>query len=1061
MPSPFALSATTLIDMGYSPMPVGVAGPEDWNPSGKEPGRLDANRDGDPEWYRLKGWNAFCKMQARPATVAYWSTWPDAGVCVATGFNNLVAVDIDRDEMIADIVAVLPDAMVGKVGKRGATYLFRSAEPMPSKNYRDGDGRGLIDFLSSGKQTVVPPTHHPDTGRPYEWLTPATLLNTPITSLPVFTDAHRIEMERVLRDHGWRAPEPAQPRREAVARTAAHDDNDGLWHDDSNTVALANLSAWVPELGLPRMRANGVGYRAVAPWRTSSSGRAEAQRSSNLSFHPTGIEDFGSGEKWTPIRVVAKARGIPNPAAVAWLRKRLGLPEERLILANAGTVKPTYPDRAVPLDDATVELRSTLGGFEAEMKTWRAYRNQALIKPPLIHRKPPVWGVKIETGGGKSHQATRKVAEWTKRGWRLAYVTSRIKNSDDVARDLTPLGIKAQIYRGREQDDPSAPDETMCRNLPAARAAIALGLSVHPAVCMRRIDGEMVRCPFAAVCGHEKQREATPDVWVITSASLAYERPDFIGELDGLVIDEKFHDKAIGDPVEIDTTGLWRAKIELCSDEEHDFLSDMRAKLRAVVEDNGNGPLSRTVLDRHQVFAHAALRAATLEQRRVTPDVLRPGLKESGLNLAIHRHAARNKLARDVGELWNEIATFMTFDQPLSGRITVDKTSLRLTPLRTFHPSWLAPMIVLDATLTTSGVLDAAVFGDEITGIPTTVTPKADISIQWPDYVSVRQVLIAPVAMNRLGLGERAKRHPRNERDILRFIRQLAALVAPARLGVISYLGLRDRFVGQVPSNVRWMHFGATSGSNDFETVAGLVVIGRWWISPEKVEATASVLAGYPVKPIGEEYRKRTGGIRMTDGSTVAATVEYHPDPFAEAVRRGVTEDELLQAVGRLRPHRRSGACFLDIVGDVVLPVTVDEVVEWDTIKPGAEADMMAEGVVLTNVADAKKAFGLKDWGARGVGGIVIGGTHKETTDSSAFRTFRYQKAGSGQKEYEGWYLPGILPGGETALRAWLEAKLGPLAVLTVEWVKARDSAATRAMFARIGEMWWGEAKGR
>jgi hypothetical protein len=33
------------------------------------------------------------------------------------------------------------------------------------------------------------------------------------------------------------------------------------------------------------------------------------------------------------------------------------------------------------------------------------------------------------------------------------------------------------------------------------------------------------------------------------------------------------------------------------------------------------------------------------------------------------------------------------------------------------------------------------------------------------------------------------------------------------------------------------MHFGATSGLNDFETVAGLVVIGRWWLPPDKVEA--------------------------------------------------------------------------------------------------------------------------------------------------------------------------------------------------------------------------------
>ncbi|MET4442836.1 hypothetical protein ABIB75_001097 [Bradyrhizobium sp. GM2.2] len=146
------------------------------------------------------------------------------------------------------------------------------------------------------------------------------------------------------------------------------------------------------------------------------------------------------------------------------------------------------------------------------------------------------------------------------------------------------------------------------------------------------------------------------------------------------------------------------------------------------------------------------------------------------------------------------------------------------------------------------------------------------------------------MSMGALGIGEKAKPHPRNERDIFRYIAQRAALIAPARLGVISYLGIEERFAGQVPANVSWMHFGATSGLNDFETVAGLVVIGRWWLSPDKVEARASVFAGYPVKPIGEFYRKRTGGIRMTEGPVIAARLSViptiSPRPSAVASRR-------------------------------------------------------------------------------------------------------------------------------------------------------------------------------
>jgi hypothetical protein len=97
---------------------------------------------------------------------------PEAGVCIATGFNNLIAIDIDDEELVAPILAVLPSVMVAKRRQWGQTIFVRSIEPMPSTPYNG-----------------------PDLGRPYEWLTPATLLNTPLEALPVFTDAHREAME--------------------------------------------------------------------------------------------------------------------------------------------------------------------------------------------------------------------------------------------------------------------------------------------------------------------------------------------------------------------------------------------------------------------------------------------------------------------------------------------------------------------------------------------------------------------------------------------------------------------------------------------------------------------------------------------------------------------------------------------------------------------------------------------------------------------------------------------------------------------------------------------------
>ena len=47
----------------------------------------------------------------------------------------------------------------------------------------------------------------------------------------------------------------------------------------------------------------------------------------------------------------------------------------------------------------------------------------------------------------------------------------------------------------------------------------------------------------------------------------------------------------------------------------------------------------------------------------------------------------------------------------------------------------------------------------------------------------------------------------------------------------------------------------------------------------------------------------------------------------------------------------------VDLLTDVVLPVTVHEVLQWDDIRPTRHDAMLAAGVVLENAADMAKAF--------------------------------------------------------------------------------------------------------
>jgi hypothetical protein len=160
-----------------------------------------------------------------------------------------------------------------------------------------------------------------------------------------------------------------------------------------------------------------------------------------------------------------------------------------------------------------------------------------------------------------------------------------------------------------------------------------------------------------------------------------------------------------------------------------------------------------------------------------------------------------------------------------------------------------------------------------------------------------------------------------------------AAMAYPADIGLITYKGLLEKLQGKLPKNVTvTAHFGALAGLNSMERVAGLIVIGRPYIKPAAAEAKAEVFGGRPVVAMGKYYGRRPVVVQLATGAEHRGHIDYHAHAMAETHRSQGTERGLLQAVGRLRPHRRSAPCFLDIVSDVLLPVPVHESASWGDV---------------------------------------------------------------------------------------------------------------------------------
>src|SRR5262245_25504877 len=298
--------APQLIAGGYFPLPIapGTKAPHRYIPS-------------EQRFELLSGW------QERPEPIL--TPQPGAGISVRCG-NGLVAIDYDDDDAALKVSEALGGSPIGKAGKRAWTDFYYADFEVVSENVTDADGVLMLQILSAGRQTVIPPSIHMDTGEPYRYHNGRSLTDTPKTELPPLPRDFR---ERILA-LGYLAPgvkdaKPQQQTEEPRHQEAADDEGP---FQALNRLALKDLVAWVPALDLYRChRRPGphASYEAVATWRPSTTGNPPEKRKLNLKISGKhGIKDFGDGRGYSPIDLAMAARPCSLAEAYDWLRERVG-----------------------------------------------------------------------------------------------------------------------------------------------------------------------------------------------------------------------------------------------------------------------------------------------------------------------------------------------------------------------------------------------------------------------------------------------------------------------------------------------------------------------------------------------------------------------------------------------------------------------------------------------------------------------------------------------------------------------------------------------------------------
>jgi hypothetical protein len=143
------------------------------------------------------------------------STYGITGFGLALGkASNILALDIDTDD--EEIIKLCPRSPLVKRGKTGETRFFKYDENIKNFPRRQGGMDYFVEILNDGKQTVMPPSIHPDTGKPYFWLSPDTLPNFDIDQLPnldiSFLKQVKQVCERKIKESKTKEAEKSNPK---------------------------------------------------------------------------------------------------------------------------------------------------------------------------------------------------------------------------------------------------------------------------------------------------------------------------------------------------------------------------------------------------------------------------------------------------------------------------------------------------------------------------------------------------------------------------------------------------------------------------------------------------------------------------------------------------------------------------------------------------------------------------------------------------------------------------------------------------------------------------------
>ena len=643
---------------------------------------------------------------------------------------------------------------------------------------------------------------------------------------------------------------------------------------------------------------------------------------------------------------------------------------------------PLLPD-AIALSEAGAQVRKVVEEFFTEAR-----------QGELLEAEPHVVALKATPGVGKTQAVLDAIAQHVDLARvRVVYSLPEHKLAAEI-RARAPEGTRVQRGRSRKDDN----GDPMCHDLERVEAVGRTTGNVKELVCNH--------CPHWGECGWSKQSLDDSPGLILRPHNYLFDE----SKADILIVDEDFVDKALRDS-KVAVEKLTR-QVTVPSkrgiDEGHSAdLNAYRSKLAKALEDG----LTLTAIRAAGITEADARHAKGLEHQRADAFSITPEMGPQEIERAWENFSARD--ARSWAGVWSSLEQQLAterdelhgFRRGEEGPLGVDTLTVSYSAeVRTQAPH----TFVMDGTLSHK--------------IIERFWPLAafhDFNVEIPDNVEVIQTYDTLNGKRALSASGKAK--------VEKLYRTIAFYANGHDGLVITHKDTEELLTGRPVNDeeasfidalgVPVLHFGKLRGTDDYKYKDLLIIAGRSQPSAEKIIELAEAIFFKDDVPIERsEYGKTIREYRTTDGPIPVET-DALVDERAEAVRWMKCEGELLQAIHRLRPIRRTESIKIIIATKVPLPIRVSRLTTWRELVPSREREQMSEGVWLESAKHRSQAFGTTYISERRA-------TSREVPDD--WVRVEYALEGRGSRPAVAHFSPDV------DAMAWLRDRLGVLRRLAV-----------------------------